>query len=62
MKAVNQSIGRAIRHRSDFATVLLLDQRYSAQKVLNLLPVWIMKSLIVEERFPQALAGVVKVN
>ncbi|XP_066907954.1 ATP-dependent DNA helicase DDX11 isoform X2 [Halyomorpha halys] len=60
MKAVNQSIGRAIRHQSDFATVLLLDQRYSAQRVLNLLPAWIMKSLIIEERFPQGLAAVVK--
>ncbi|CAH1389750.1 unnamed protein product [Nezara viridula] len=60
MKAVNQSIGRAIRHRSDFATVLLLDQRYSSQKVLNLLPAWIMKSLKIQEQFPQALAAVVK--
>ena len=61
MKAVNQSIGRAIRHKSDFATVLLLDQRFAAQKILNLLPEWIMKSLMTEDQFPRALAAVVKV-
>ena len=41
MRAVNQCIGRAIRHRGDYAAVLLLDKRYSRQQTLKALPAWI---------------------
>jgi chromosome transmission fidelity protein 1 len=41
MKAVNQCVGRAIRHKGDFAAVVLLDQRYQRQHVVDRLPQWI---------------------
>ncbi|KAL9031211.1 MAG: hypothetical protein Q9196_000747 [Gyalolechia fulgens] len=41
MRAVNQSIGRAIRHQKDFASILLLDRRYSTPRISNKLPGWI---------------------
>lgn len=41
MKAVNQSIGRAIRHRNDYATIVMMDARYCvSQKIRNKLPAW----------------------
>lgn len=45
MKAVNQCIGRAVRHRNDYACVLLLDSRYDRANVKAALPGWIKRSL-----------------
>ncbi|KAI9209497.1 Asp-Glu-Ala-Asp/His box polypeptide 11 [Polychytrium aggregatum] len=47
MKAVNQSIGRAIRHKDDFACVLLLDKRYSTRRIQEKLPGWIRNAGVV---------------
>lgn len=42
MRAVNQSIGRAIRHASDYAAILLLDVRYETDdRVWSSLPAWL---------------------
>ena len=46
MRAVNQSIGRAIRHKSDFASIVLLDRRYGTSRVANKLPGWIKEGLV----------------
>jgi chromosome transmission fidelity protein 1 len=43
IKAVNQSIGRAIRHQKDYASILLLDRRYSNPSIRKRLPLWIQK-------------------
>ena len=42
MKAVNQSIGRAVRHQNDHAAIILLDHRYTRKSIQNKLPKWIM--------------------
>ncbi|GAO15845.1 hypothetical protein UVI_02051730 [Ustilaginoidea virens] len=41
MRAVNQSIGRAIRHRGDYAAIVLADGRYSTDRIQGKLPGWI---------------------
>ncbi|KAI9722840.1 MAG: ATP-dependent DNA helicase chl1 [Chrysothrix sp. TS-e1954] len=46
MRAVNQSIGRAIRHKNDWAAILLLDRRYGRSDVLEKLPPWIARSMM----------------
>ncbi|RMD40983.1 hypothetical protein DV735_g4150, partial [Chaetothyriales sp. CBS 134920] len=45
MRAVNQSIGRAIRHRHDYAAILLVDSRFSTDRIRNKLPGWIQGSM-----------------
>lgn len=42
MRAVNQSIGRAIRHANDYSAIMLVDERYSSNdSVWNGLPEWL---------------------
>ncbi|KAM0276991.1 hypothetical protein ACHAQH_006174 [Verticillium albo-atrum] len=41
MRAVNQSIGRAIRHRGDYAAIVLCDRRYGTERIRGKLPGWI---------------------
>jgi len=45
MRAVNQAIGRAIRHRGDYAAIMLLDRRYAGENIRAKLPGWIQSSL-----------------
>ncbi|KAE8548041.1 hypothetical protein EYB25_009834 [Talaromyces marneffei] len=45
MRAVNQCIGRAIRHRNDYAAIVLIDRRYETQRIQGKLPTWIRQSL-----------------
>lgn len=46
MRAVNQSIGRAIRHKGDYASILLLDKRYQNDRIVGKLPAWIRQGLV----------------
>ncbi|KAI9190100.1 ATP-dependent DNA helicase chl1 [Blastocladiella emersonii ATCC 22665] len=45
MRAVNQSIGRAIRNRMDYAAVVLVDVRYEGAAVRRKLPAWIAETM-----------------
>eukprot|EP00047_Mylnosiga_fluctuans_P018133 m.67323 g.67323 ORF g.67323 m.67323 type:complete len:850 (-) comp7449_c0_seq1:401-2950(-) len=57
MKAVNQSIGRAIRHRGDYAVIVLVDERYTTPRVQTRLPAWIRQSVKEFPTFGPALAA-----
>lgn len=61
MKAVNQSIGRSVRHQQDYASVFLLDHRYQRDNVRNALPNWLQPSLQVHTSFGSAFSQLNKV-
>lgn len=69
MKAVNQCIGRAIRHRNDYASIVLVDTRYVAtveqdgvksNAVISKMPEWIRQSLVIARNFGDAYSRLVK--
>lgn len=43
-RAVNQAIGRVIRHKNDFGAVILLDKRFAQEGCAAKLPSWLSKS------------------
>lgn len=47
IRAVNQAIGRVIRHVDDFGTILLCDRRFKDRGIQNQLSKW-LRGFIVE--------------
>ncbi|XP_047355930.1 ATP-dependent DNA helicase DDX11 isoform X1 [Vespa velutina] len=58
MKAVNQCIGRAVRHINDYSSVILVDIRYRYK--IQALPRWIQRSLTVSYSFGNTIGAVAK--
>ena len=49
MRAVNQTVGRAIRHADDYASIILVDQRYCAdRRIWKALPAWLTRGTCQE--------------
>ncbi|KAH7369668.1 helicase C-terminal domain-containing protein [Rhexocercosporidium sp. MPI-PUGE-AT-0058] len=46
MRAVNQSVGRAIRHQNDYAAIVMIDRRFEGERVRGKLPGWIREGLV----------------
>ena len=58
MKAVNQSVGRAIRHVRDYAAIVLVDLRFGRASVRSRLPSWIGEQLRTPSSGGQAIHAV----
>eukprot|EP00884_Botryococcus_braunii_P018140 jgi/Botrbrau1/5009/Bobra.0396s0030.1 len=66
MKAVNQCVGRVIRHRNDWAAIILADSRYSfkpgtpgsSNRMVEKLPGWVRSSLASTSSFGDAYSRV----
>jgi chromosome transmission fidelity protein 1 len=60
MRAVNQSVGRAIRHREDYAAIVMIDKRFSNERIKSKLPGWIREGLVAdagEKTFGQLMSA-----
>lgn len=52
---VDRKLGRAIRHRGDWASLILLDSRFSSSRIRDKLPKWISEGTEVSETFGSAV-------
>eukprot|EP00347_Sterkiella_histriomuscorum_P014996 403358712 len=46
-RAINQAVGRVIRHKNDYGVVILADERYRLSKNQAMLPGWMRKQITV---------------
>lgn len=57
MRAVNQSVGRAIRHKDDYAAIVLFDKRYEREGIKAKLPGWIREGFRTRMQFREVVRG-----
>ena len=53
-------LGRAVRHINDYASVLLLDERYNEERINKKLPQWIRNSLKCTNNFGMVQGSLAK--
>ncbi|KAI6073986.1 Regulator of telomere elongation helicase 1 isoform X1 [Aix galericulata] len=54
-RAVNQAIGRVIRHRQDYGAIFLCDHRFTTSDVRGKLPSWVRPYVNVYDNFGHAM-------
>lgn len=47
MRAVNQCIGRVIRHKNDYGLLFLVDRRFSSERLRGKLSKWLQDRISV---------------
>jgi chromosome transmission fidelity protein 1 len=57
MRAVNQAVGRAIRHAKDYAAVVLIDKRYDEERISGKLPTWMKGSIVKGRKVSEVVKG-----
>lgn len=60
LRAVNQAMGRVIRHRWDYGAVLLADERFGSQQNLRNMSKWLRDQLVQHNSFGGAIASLTR--
>ncbi|KMV66627.1 RAD3-like DNA-binding helicase [Encephalitozoon cuniculi EcunIII-L] len=59
-RAVNQALGRAIRHKDDWGIVMLLDSRYSEKRVQSQLSKWVAENIKTYDSYDGCVSELVR--
>lgn len=54
MRAVNQCVGRSVRHANDYSTIILIDTRYNNSSIQQKLSSWVQKRIQLTRDFKNA--------
>ena len=57
MRAVNQAVGRVIRHRNDYGAIILADERFAGGNIQSQLSAWVRPHVQRHENFGKTLLG-----
>lgn len=57
-RAVNQAIGRVIRHKNDYGAILLCDGRFNSPKLKNQLSAWLRDHINVSNKFGETVSEI----
>ncbi|OZJ04668.1 hypothetical protein BZG36_02880 [Bifiguratus adelaidae] len=60
IRAVNQAVGRVVRHRHDYGAIILLDERFASSNILNQLSLWVRPFVKVYHGFGEAYSQLTK--
>ncbi|RCH78387.1 Fanconi anemia group J protein, partial [Rhizopus azygosporus] len=56
-RAINQALGRCIRHRNDWGAIILLEDRFQTQENVKGLSKWIRSKLQVYDNFQEGISS-----
>lgn len=59
MRAVNQAIGRVIRHRNDYGAIILLDTRFNNPRLKSQLSLWLRNHIKVIGNFGEIIRDLI---
>ncbi|XP_059047807.1 regulator of telomere elongation helicase 1 homolog [Achroia grisella] len=57
-RAVNQAIGRVIRHQNDYGAILLCDSRFNSPKLKGQLSAWLRDHINVSNKFGETVSEI----
>lgn len=57
-RAVNQAIGRVIRHKNDYGAILLCDSRFNSPKLKSQLSAWLKDHINVSVKFGETVSEI----
>ena len=55
IRAVNQAIGRVIRHKNDFGAILLMDSRFNNPAIISKLSKWLRDKIVPAKSYSESI-------